>query len=334
MDNLTHTAIGLFLSRAGLNRLTPRATPILLLAANAPDIDVLSWFGGPLNYLHYHRHITHSFVAMPFLAAACVALAAIRGTKPIRWLGAFCAALLGVGSHLLLDWTNVYGVRLLLPFSGDWLRSDITGVVDLWIWIALLVGLAAPVLSHLVGSEITSGSSRARYPGRAAAIFALIFVLLYDCGRGVLHARAVATLESRLYNDAPARRVAAVPGFANPWRWRGIVETANFYALADVDLLGDFDPSRAAIYQKPEPGPALEAARRTPAFQEFARFSQFPLWRVLPVPDPENGSEVDLLDLRFGTPVAPGFIVTALLDSQLKVVRTSFRFGGRPLKTD
>src|SRR5262252_6337057 len=37
MDNLTHTAIGLFLSRAGLNRLTPRATAILLLASNAPD---------------------------------------------------------------------------------------------------------------------------------------------------------------------------------------------------------------------------------------------------------------------------------------------------------
>ncbi len=28
MDNLTHTAVGFFLSRAGLNRWTPRATPI------------------------------------------------------------------------------------------------------------------------------------------------------------------------------------------------------------------------------------------------------------------------------------------------------------------
>src|ERR1043165_1620564 len=40
MDPLTHTATGLFLSRAGLNRWTPLATPILLLAANAPDIDI------------------------------------------------------------------------------------------------------------------------------------------------------------------------------------------------------------------------------------------------------------------------------------------------------
>ena len=60
MDPLTHTATGLLLSRAGLNRWTPLATPILILAANAPDIDVVTAAGGSLNYLHYHRHLTHS----------------------------------------------------------------------------------------------------------------------------------------------------------------------------------------------------------------------------------------------------------------------------------
>jgi hypothetical protein len=43
--------VGLALSRAGLNRLTPQATAILLLAANAPDIDVVSAAGGSLAYL-------------------------------------------------------------------------------------------------------------------------------------------------------------------------------------------------------------------------------------------------------------------------------------------
>ena len=65
MDNLTHTAIGLFLSRAGLGKWSPRALPIVVLAANAPDIDILSAAGGSLNYLHYHRHLTHSLIAMP-----------------------------------------------------------------------------------------------------------------------------------------------------------------------------------------------------------------------------------------------------------------------------
>jgi len=47
MDNLTHTAIGLFLSRVGLGRWSARGTAILLVAANAPDIDILSIAGGP-----------------------------------------------------------------------------------------------------------------------------------------------------------------------------------------------------------------------------------------------------------------------------------------------
>src|ERR1035441_9217284 len=123
MDPLTHTAVGLFLSRAGLNRWTPRATAILILAANAPDIDIVTAAGGAVNYLHYHRHLTHSLAAMPVMALLPVVLVRVAGRKPIRWMGAFCAAMLAIASHLLLDLTNRYGIRLFLPFSADW-RSE------------------------------------------------------------------------------------------------------------------------------------------------------------------------------------------------------------------
>src|SRR5439155_27215011 len=114
MDNLTHTAIGLFLARAGLRRLSPYATPMILLAANAPDMDVVSAAGGSLNYLHYHRHLTHSLAALPFLAILAVALVRLIGRKPVNWAGALAAAAIGLASHLLLDWTNIYGIRMLL----------------------------------------------------------------------------------------------------------------------------------------------------------------------------------------------------------------------------
>ena len=74
MDPLTHTATGLFLSRAGLNRLTPMAAPIVMLAANSPDIDIVTLAGGPLTYLHYHRHLTHALAAMPVMALLPVVL--------------------------------------------------------------------------------------------------------------------------------------------------------------------------------------------------------------------------------------------------------------------
>lgn len=326
MDNLTHTAIGLFLGRAGLGRWSPGTTPILILAANAPDIDILSLTGGSLNYLHYHRHITHSLAAMPVMALAAVLLVRVIGRKPLYWPGAFGAALIGVASHLALDWTNIYGVRLLLPFSDRWLRLDITGVIDPWIWGAMLLAIVGPFLARLVGSEISSGSIKARHHGRGFAWFALLFVLLYNCGRGVLHARAVASLSSRLYQDSAPLRVAALPDAGNPWRWYGLVETSGAYTLQTVDLIGTAMPRRDLVFQKPEADPALDAAARSSTFEEFLRFSQFPLWRVSPVPSPENGKLVEVFDLRFGTPMAPGFMASAVVDSALRVVQTTFRF--------
>ena len=327
MDPLTHTVTGLFLSRAGLKHWTPLATPILLLAANAPDIDIVTAAGGSLNYLHYHRHLTHSLLAMPAMALLPVLVVWAVARKPIHWRGAFFAALIAVASHLLLDLTNIYGIRLLLPFSPQWQRLDLTGVIDLWIWGVLLLGVVGPLIARLVGSEISSGTARERHHGRGLAIFGLVFLLIYNCGRDVLHTRAVASLDSRIYHEATPIRVAALPDPANPLKWKGLVETADFYAVADLNLAAEFDPTRATVFHKPEPDPALDAARLTATFAEFLRFSQFPLWRVSPVSEPENGKLVEVLDLRFGTPLAPGFMASAVLSGKLQVLETHFQWG-------
>jgi inner membrane protein len=325
MDPLTHTATGLFLSRAGLNRWTPRAASVLLLAANAPDIDIVALSGGSLNYLHWHRNITHSLIAMPVLALLTVAVVRVLGRKALRWPGAFAAALLGVGSHLLLDWTNSYGIRFFLPFSGRWMRLDLAPLFDPWIWGIALLAILGPVVARLVGAEISSGTVKPRYPGRGFAWFALIFLLIYNGGRSALHTRALATLDSRVYQGSAPSLVAAFPS-ANPWRWHGLVETPDFVALADVNLLQDFDPSRATIFHKPDPDPAIDAARRTYTFQQFLAFSQFPLWRVSPAPDLDNAFLVQLLDLRFGNPLSPGFMASAIVDSKMQVLRTDYQW--------
>ena len=326
MDNLTHTAIGLFLSRIGLGQWSPRGTAIVILAANIPDIDVVSAAGGTLSYLNYHRNLTHSFLLSPVMALAAVALVRLAGRKRVAWRGAFFAALIAVGSHLALDWTNVYGIRLLLPFSGRWLRADTTGVVDLWIWAILAIGLAAPFLSRLVGSEISSGAVKHRHHGRGFAWFALLTVLIYDCSRGVLHARVVASLGSHMVEDAVPLRVAAMPDAVNPFKWRGIVETPGAYTVEDINLAND-TTSHPNIFFKPDADPAIEIARRTTVFHDFLRFSQYPLWRVTSYSSVENGKLVEVFDLRFGTPIAPGFMARAIVDGNGRVTEPSFQFG-------
>ncbi|HTS64304.1 MAG TPA: metal-dependent hydrolase [Candidatus Acidoferrales bacterium] len=327
MDNLTHTAVALFLSRIGPGRWSPRATAVILIAANLPDIDVVTGLAGAATYLRFHRHLTHSLAAMPLMALAAVAIVRFAGRKPLVWRGAFFAALLAVASHLALDWTNVYGARLLLPFSSAWLRLDTTAVIDLWIWAACLLGIAAPFLGRLVGSEITSGSIRVRHHGRGWAWFVLALVLLFDCTRGALHSRAVSALISRLYQDAVPVRAVAVPDPVNPLRWRGLVETADAWAVEDLNLATDPGAAPVTYFHKPEAEPAIDAARRSPVFQQFLSFSQCPLWRVTPYPGRENARLVEVFDLRFGTPLAPGFLARAVVDSRLEVVESSVQMG-------
>ena len=159
MDPLTHTATGLFLSRAGLNRWTPLATPIL-----DPG-------GQRAGYRHRHgdRRVLELSALSPrphaFIdrhagdGAACGGGGRLAWRrKKIRWVGAFFAALIAVASHLLLDLTNSYGVRIFAPFSSRWMHLDLTNVIDIWIWAVLLVCIVGPLISRLVSSEITSGS--------------------------------------------------------------------------------------------------------------------------------------------------------------------------------
>jgi inner membrane protein len=326
VDNLTHSLTGVFLARAGLNRFTPRATWILLLAANAPDIDVVSAFGGSLNYLHYHRHLTHSLAALPILPLFCVLFVRWVSRRPVQWLAAYGIALVGVSSHLLLDLTNVYGVRLLLPFSATWFRLDITGVIDFWIWGALLTAIVAPLFSRLVNSEIGAAGSGRGGSGRGFAILALAFLALYDGARYLMHARAIDILDSRIYSGAAPRRVGAFPS-ASIFRWHGLAETGDGLNLQDVDLLGEFDPNASRVYYKPEPSPILEAARRDAVFQQFLRFAQYPYWQLTPADEPEGATRVEAMDLRFGNPQVPGFVCTAIVDAKQRVLRAWFQFG-------
>lgn len=324
MDPLTHSATGLFLGRAGFNRFSPYASWILVLAANAPDIDIVTLAGGQLSYLNYHRHLTHSLAAWPLMALLPVLLVRLFARRPIRWLGAYGISLVAVASHLLLDYTNAYGIRLLLPFSSRWFRLDITNVVDLWIWAVFLLALAGPVLVRLVNAEIGAGSKSS---GRGLAVFALLFLTFYDAGRAVLHARAVATLNSRVYAGAAPRRVAALPGLVNPLRWRGLVETPDAYTVVDFSLRDEFNPARGTVFYKAEPGPAIQAANRSLVFRDFFKFSQFPLERTTPIASPEGGIRVEALDMRFGTPAQPAFVATAELNSGLQIVRSWFVYG-------
>ena len=99
----------------------------MTLAAEAPDIDILGNFKGPVFGFAHHRGFTHSFLGLFLVQALVVALIYViwrlRGRKvkdpnlPPRWGLLFAYAYFAVLTHILLDFTNNYGVRPFWPFS-------------------------------------------------------------------------------------------------------------------------------------------------------------------------------------------------------------------------
>src|SRR3546814_497530 len=68
-----------------------------------------------------------------------------RGSRPAArlpvhfgWL--YTLAFIATLTHQALDWLNVYGVRLLEPFSSQWFYGDTLFIVDVWLWA--LMGFA------------------------------------------------------------------------------------------------------------------------------------------------------------------------------------------------
>ena len=329
MDNLTHTLVGVLLARTQLGRLAPRATLVCVVAANIPDIDIVTSTSS-INYLNYHRHITHSIPAVPLMAAFAVAWVEgprwwlRKGADSPPWLRSWLLAMIAALSHPLLDLCNPYGVRAWLPFSERWYQWDVLFIVDFWIWAALLFATLAPAVIALVHREIGAATNR----GGGPALIALFALAAYISVKAVFHQQALGAIDAHLYDGAPAVRVAAFPRLLKLLGWSTFVETEGYYQISSIDFLDSapFDPTAGRRYYKPRPGPAIESAWNSETGRDYARFAQFAYTQI--DSDPE-GSVVRLTDFRFRTNGSAGFLCRITLDNDYRVVGESFSFRGQ-----
>jgi inner membrane protein len=333
------------MGRAGLNRKTALATLTLTLAAEAPDLDVLGSFRGSAFGFAHHRGFTHSFVGVPLDALAVVGFVyliwRLRGCKikdpklPPRWGLLFLYACLAGLSHILLDFTNNYGVRPFWPFYEKWYSWDIVFIVEPVMLAFLILGLIVPAFFGLIDKEI---GARSRGPrGRVAATLALIGIVLLWGLRDYEHRRAVNALEARTYNGVDPLRVSAYPKWVDPFHWEGVVETPAFFALAPVESLGpEVDPEgRLEIRYKPEETPVTLAAKNSYVGRVFLDWAQYPLTETEALQPPQQGFIVFFQDLRYAgiprsltaRPGRGGLSKAVELDQNLRVVGDVYETG-------
>ena len=337
LEPITHFLTGACLARTGFNRKTALATATMTLAAEAPDIDIIGNFNDPVFGFAHHRGFTHSFLGLVLLQAVVVGLMYVlwrtRGSRvkdpnlPPRWGLLFVFAYIAGLTHILLDFSNNYGVRPFWPFWEKWYSWDIVFIVEPVILIFLVAGLVLPALFSLINDEI--GVRRKGPQGSLAAIVTLLGVLALWGVRDYEHRRAVNALQSRVYDGADPIRVSAYPYWLNPFRWYGVVETGDFFATMLIDSsIPEADPEgRMRIQRKPEETPVTLAAKRSYLGRVYLDWARYPIVETEQVESPSAAFVVRFRDLRYDYPdqLRRGVLGASVrLDGNLNVVRETF----------
>jgi membrane-bound metal-dependent hydrolase YbcI (DUF457 family) len=324
LDNLTHSLVGLALAHAGAGRRTPYATATLVLASNAPDVDV-----GPLGFVLLG-------VATATLVTGWAAWRRRRsgrasGTAWNGWVRLTLLAVLAVALHALMDLPTTYGIRILSPIDRTWYALDWMPIIDIYLWGVLLAGLAAgraypharraiacAALVVAAGDYAVRGGLHQVALRRAAAASAS--TAPGACAAAPTFVRHPAVIEATLAGPESCIQAAALPTFVSPFTWRAVRQYPNGYELSERSVLGGGEPV-PAVWIPSESNAAVARARATATGRIFLDFSRFPASRI--VEQRPDAVTVRILDVRFvGTPlglepnpqVRAPFVITVQVD--------------------
>lgn len=297
MDNLTHSLAGAVLGQMGLKRKSGLALPTLIIGANLPDIDAWTAVYG-MEHLAMRRGLTHGPIALILLPvllwAAMLAYDRWRPSTvrlPVHrgWL--LMLAYIGVLSHPALDWLNSYGIRLLEPFSSQWFYGDTLFIIDVWIWLALIIGVSLSIRRE------RRGALNWRTPAQASFVALCLYIIANGLITGHAERQTQARVET-MFNRTPTM-VAANPIPVIFWEremlWRDRqVFGGGLYALGK------------GVSLNPQPSPTgmdnrfiTQARAADPAVRAFLFWSRMPVARV------EQGTLV-ITDQRFYNPLVKG----------------------------
>lgn len=299
MDPVCHSLAGLTMGQAGLRRRTPLALPTLVLAANAPDIDVITMATTDV-WMYYRRGWTHGPIAMVVLPLVLTGLMLawdrfVRqrrtpGAPPARPAAVLWLAVLGTLSHPLLDFMNSFGIRLLMPFSTTWFYGDALYIVDPWLYAILGAGAA---IAFLRWRRPDGGVPAAR---RALLVASAYVAVMFLSG---LWARQEVQAGLTRAGRGEARFMVT-PVIANPLRREVLIDLGDRYEKGFVDFTPAprFRPAGYGI-EKRDADPMARAAAQSPVGVQYLSWARFPFFVVERTLTPPR---VQLNDARYSGP--------------------------------
>ena len=221
MDPLSQAAIGAAASQSRGNTATMHhAFWIGAMAGMAPDLDVLIRSDhDPLLFLEYHRQFTHSLLFIPIGALICAAAFYPLAKRALSFKTVWWLAMLGYGTHGLLDACTTYGTQLLWPLTDARFAWHNVSVIDPLFTL--------PLLALVIASAVRRQSRLAAW-GVCWAIFYLSLGVLQN-DRALDAARQL--VATRGHDPV---RLEVKPGFANILLWKAIYEYDGRYYVDAV----------------------------------------------------------------------------------------------------
>ena len=282
----------------GLKRLSGRAMPTLIIAANIPDIDAVATLLGTES-LALRRGITHGPVAMlvlPLLLTGAVLLwnRWRLSEQPLRAGPLLLLAYIGTFSHPVLDFLNSYGIRLLEPFSSRWVYGDTLFIIDVWVWAALIAGFGISRVRE----------RRGRRDWRAPATAAFGAILAYIFANGLITTRAEALAAGQLHTAGiRPDLVVANPQPLTFWQRRMLWRNERVHGDGDFGLFSGVQLGRASPNGLEHPDLAASRGR--------ADVEAYLFWSRMPVVF-ERGGRAFLGDQRFSSSLTRDTFVVPL----------------------
>ena len=245
MDPLSQAAIGAAASQSSSAAATVRhALWIGALAGMAPDLDVfIRSDQDPLLFLEYHRQFSHSLFFIPVGALFCAITFYPFAKNNLSFRAVWCLAMLGYGTHGLLDACTTYGTQLLWPLTDARFAWHNVSVID-------------PLFTlPLMGLVIASAVRRRAH----LAVWGLCWAVLYLSLGVVQNYRALdAAKQLVISRGHDPVRLEVKPGFANLLLWKAIYEHDDQYYVDAVRV------GATSTYFPGTSTPKLEVAKNFP----------------------------------------------------------------------
>ncbi len=223
MDPVSQGLVASALPASASNKNEIRIAVVIgFLSGLLADIDVIIRSStDPLLFIEYHRQFTHSLIFIPIGGFVAAGFCWLFLRKRLGFWKIYFYAVLGYGTHCLLDAGTNYGTELLWPFSDVKVAWNIISIIDpiLTLTLLLLVILTAILKSRMFA--------------RIGLIFAISYLLF---GFYQKESAKTALLELAETRGHKVQRVMVHPSIGNLILWRAIYESDGTYYVEAIRI--------------------------------------------------------------------------------------------------